>query len=146
VDVQNPSITCPANIIVNNDANQCGANVSFSATATDNCPGATISYSPASGSFFPVGTTTVTATATDASGHTASCTFTVTVVDAQNPSITCPANITRNNDANQCGAVVTYTATASDNCPGTTISYSPASGSFFPVGTTTVTATATDAS
>src|SRR6185503_16941282 len=97
------------------------------------------------GSFFPVGTTTVTATATDAFGNTASCTFTVTVVDAQNPSITCPANITRNNDANQCGAVVTYAATASDNCPGVNVGYSPASGSFFPVGTTTVTATATDA-
>jgi hypothetical protein len=45
-----------------------------------------VGYSPASGSFFPVGTTTVTATATDAVGHTASCTFTVTVVDAQNPT------------------------------------------------------------
>src|SRR4029079_121048 len=135
----------PANITVNNDANQCGANVSFSATATDNCPGTTISYSPVSGSFFPVGTTTVTATATDAAGHTATCTFTVTVVDAQNPSITCPANITVNNTTGQCGAFVNFAATASDNCPGTIVSYSKAPGSFFATGTTTVTATATDA-
>ncbi len=145
LDAQTPSITCPANITVNNDNNQCGAVVNFNATASDNCPGVSVSYSPASGSFFPVGTTTVTATATDASGNTASCTFTVTVVDAENPVITCPANIMVDNTANQCGAVVTYSSTASDNCPGTTISYSPASGSFFPVGTTTVTATATDA-
>jgi subtilisin-like proprotein convertase family protein len=144
-DAQNPTITCPANITKNNDPNQCGAVVTYAATASDNCPGVSVNYSPASGSFFPVGTTTVTATATDAVGHTASCTFTVKVVDAQNPSITCPANITVNNDANQCGAVVTYAATASDNCPGVSISYSPASGSFFPAGTTTVTATATDA-
>ena len=141
----NPGITCPANITVNNTANQCGANVSYTATATDNCPGVSVSYSPASGSFFPIGTTTVTATATDAAGRTASCTFTVTVVDAQNPSITCPANITVNNTANQCGANVSYTATATDNCPGVSVGYSPASGSFFSVGTTTVTATATDA-
>jgi subtilisin-like proprotein convertase family protein len=145
VDAQNPTITCPANITVNNTANQCGAAVTYSATASDNCPGVSVSYSPVSGSFFPIGTTTVTATATDAAGHTASCTFTVTVVDAQNPSITCPANITVNNTANQCGAAVTYSATASDNCPGVSVSYSPVSGSFFPTGTTTVTATATDA-
>jgi predicted outer membrane repeat protein len=144
VDAQNPTITCPANITVNNTANQCGAMVTYAATASDNCPGVSVSYSPASGSFFPVGTTTVTATATDGAGHTASCTFSVTVVDAQNPTITCPANITVNNTANQCGAMVTYAATASDNCTGVSVSYSPVSGSFFPVGTTTVTATATD--
>jgi hypothetical protein len=145
-DVQNPSITCPANITVNNTADQCGANVTFSATASDNCPGVVISYSPVSGSFFPVGTTTVTATATDASGNSSSCTFTVTVKDAQAPVITCPANITVNNTSGQCGANVAFSATASDNCPGVIVSYDLAPGSFFPVGTTTVTATATDAS
>src|SRR6185295_11218531 len=71
----------------------------------------------------------------------ASCSFTVTVTDDQLPSITCPANITASNDPNQCGAVVTYPPpTITDNCPGTfTATCVPASGSFFPVGTTTVT-------
>ncbi|MEK6304145.1 MAG: HYR domain-containing protein, partial [Acidobacteriota bacterium] len=55
-------------------------------------------------------------------------------------SITCPANVTQPNDPNQCGAVVTYPAPTSSGTCGT-INCSPASGSFFPVGTTTVTCT-----
>ena len=145
-DTENPVITCPANITVNNDANACGAAVTFAATATDNCAGTVITYSHAPGSVFPIGTTTVTATATDASGNISTCTFTVTVNDTENPVITCPANITVNNDANTCGAAVTFAATATDNCVGTVITYSHAPGSVFPIGTTTVTATATDAS
>ena len=43
---------------------------------------------PASGSVFPVGTTVVTATATDAAGNSQSCTFNVTVNDATPPVIT----------------------------------------------------------
>jgi len=144
-DTQPPTVTCPANITQSNDPNQCGAVVTYpAATASDNCPGLTVAAVPASGSFFPVGITTVTQTATDGSGNTATCSFTVTVNDTQPPSITCPANITQSNDPNQCGAVVTYPAVASDNCPGVTVQAVPPSGSFFPVGTTTVTQTATD--
>ncbi|NNT71702.1 HYR domain-containing protein [Flavobacterium sp. IMCC34852] len=143
-DTEAPTIACPANITVNNTANQCGANVSFTATASDNCGTATITYSPASGSFFAVGTTTVTATADDGHGNTTSCTFTVTVNDTQPPVINCPANINVDMDPGSCGAVVTFAATASDNCGTSNITYSPASGSFFALGTTTVTATADD--
>jgi hypothetical protein len=146
-DTQLPTVACPANIIVPNTAGSCSAVVSFTPTASDNCPGVTIVSSPASGSTFPVGTTTVTVTATDASGNTRQCQFTVRVNDTQVPTITCPANVVVNNTSGQCGAIVNYTApTASDNCTGgVTVVSSPASGSFFPVGTTTVTATATDA-
>ena len=114
-----PVITCPANITVNNTPNQCGAIVNFTVTATDNCAGAiTITSVPASGSFFPVGTTTVTSTAVDACGNTSTCTFTVTVVDVQPPVITCPANITTGNNPGICGAVVNFPLpTVSDNCP-----------------------------
>ena len=55
--------------------------------------------------------------------------------------LTCPANITQSNDPNQCGAVVTYNPPTSTGDCGT-ITCSPPSGSFFPVGTTTVTCTA----
>ena len=55
-------------------------------------------------------------------------------------SITCPANVTQNNDPNQCGAVVNYPAPTPNGSCGT-INCTPASGSFFPVGTTTVTCT-----
>src|SRR6185503_10747457 len=74
------SITCPANITASNDPNQCGAVVTYPApTPTGSC--ATITCSPASGSFFPVGTTTVTCTST--AGPT--CSLTVTVNDTQAP-------------------------------------------------------------
>ncbi|MFN3968232.1 HYR domain-containing protein [Flavobacterium sp.] len=143
-DTEAPTIACPANITVNNTANQCGANVSFTATASDNCGTANITYTPASGSFFAVGTTTVTATADDGHGNTTSCNFTVTVNDNQPPAINCPGNIDVDMNAGVCGATVTFAATASDNCGTANITYSPASGSFFAVGTTTVTATADD--
>ncbi len=111
-----PSISCPANITVNNAPNQCGANVNFTATETTGIPASTITYSPASGSMFPVGTTTVTATATNPVG-TSVCTFTVTVLDVTAPTITCNSNITVNTDAAQCNANVTIPSPlTSDNC------------------------------
>jgi hypothetical protein len=150
-DNELPAITCPANITVGNTPNQCGAIVNYAApTFSDNCPGATIALVSGlpSGAFFPVGTTTNVWQVTDASGNTATCSFTVTVNDVQPPTITCPANIVRNNDPDQCGAIVTYpTPTFSDNCPGVTIEQIAGlpSGSFFPVGTTTNVFKATDA-
>jgi subtilisin-like proprotein convertase family protein len=136
------TITCPANITKSNDPNQCGAVVTYPAPTTTGTCG-TVTCSPASGSFFPVGTTTVTCSTTAGP----SCTFTVTVNDTQPPVITCPANITAATaNVNDPCTVVNYTTTASDNCPGVTVVCTPPSGSCFPVGTTTVTCTATDAS
>jgi subtilisin-like proprotein convertase family protein len=147
-DTQAPTITCPANVTQSTAPNQCQAAVSYPApTASDNCPGVgTPVCDPASGSFFPKGTTTVNCTVTDASGNSASCSFTVTVNDTQAPTVTCPANITTTTGLGQCSRMVTFTVTASDNCPGVTVVSSPPSGTVFPKGTTTVTATATDAS
>jgi hypothetical protein len=148
-DAQLPSITCPANITVGTSQGQCQAAVGFTATATDNCPGVTVTCAPSSGSVFPAGTTTVNCTARDASNNMRSCSFTVTVRDTQPPTITCPVTaITAVGPANcppSTGAVVTFgNPTANDNCSGVTIVCSPASGSVFPVGTTTVTCRATD--
>lgn len=152
-DTENPVITnCPANIVVSNDANVCGANVSWAnLTFTDNCPNGIITQTAgvANGGLFPVGTTNVSYTATDASGNTATCSFTVTVNDTENPVISnCPANMNLNAAANQCGAVANWTnPTVSDNCSGASISQTAglANGALFPLGTTTVTYTATDA-
>ncbi|HJQ69993.1 MAG TPA: HYR domain-containing protein [Blastocatellia bacterium] len=141
------SITCPANVTQSNDPNQCGAVVNYPApTTSGQCAAPTCS--PASGSFFPVGTTTVTCTTTGPPPR--SCTFTVTVVDTQPPTITCPANVTAVAPAS-CPIATTAVGTfpppvASDNCPGVTTACVPPSGTPFPVGTTTVTCTATDAS
>ena len=136
------TITCPANITQSNDPNQCGAVVTYPPPTTTGTCG-TITCSPASGSFFPVGTTTVTCTTT--AGPT--CTFTVTVNDTQPPTITCPADLTAVTATvtDPC-VVVNFTTTASDNCPGVVVVCNPPSGSCFPVGVTTVTCTATDAS
>ena len=143
-DTEDPVITCPAGIQVDNDPGQCAAVVDFAATATDNC-GATVTYSLDPGTSFAVGLRTVTATATDAAGNSASCTFTLEVLDAEDPVIACPATpVTAENDPGDCGAILVFAASATDNC-GATIGYSQDPGTFFPVGTTLVTATATDA-
>lgn len=119
-----PTITCPDDFAQGNDPDECSAVVSFMATAEDNCS-ATISYSPASGSEFSIGSTLVTATATDPAGNTASCTFIVTVNDTQGPSIDCPADLNVNVDQDQCSAIVCYDyPEASDNCvPATPTGY-----------------------
>ena len=116
-DTENPTISCNAPIVKNNDAGQCGAIVTYTVTSTDNCPGQTVAQTAgiASGGFFPKGTTTNTFVVTDASGNTATCSFTVTVNDTEAPGITCPADVTVNCQDDNSSAS-TGTATANDNC------------------------------
>jgi hypothetical protein len=139
-----PILTCPLVIIEPNDPGACGAVVDYPVTATDNCPDPVTTCTPPSGSFFPKGTTTVNCFATDAADNTATCSFNVTVNDTEPPTPHCPVDMSVENDPGQCGAVVTYTASADDNCGAANIACSPASGSFFPKGMTTVHCTATD--
>ena len=117
-------------------------------SATDNCPGVgAVSRSGVpSGNVFPVGTTTLTYSATDAHGNTGSAQQVVTVIDNTQPVISCPANITLDPSC-PTGAIATFAnATATDNCGVQSVvrTAGPASGSVFPIGTTTVTFTATD--
>ncbi|MBD1383442.1 SBBP repeat-containing protein [Metabacillus arenae] len=128
-------LQCPDDITVDNDPGQCGAIVTYNSP-----PGATCD--PPSGSFFPVGDTIVTCTEDNQE-----CAFQITVNDTEPPQITCSDDITVAVSTGEGGTIVTYSPpTVSDNCPGVTFLCSPASGSFFPVGMTTVTCTATDAS
>jgi len=136
-------IVCPANISVPNTPNLCNAVVNYSApTSNGDC--GTVTCIPISGSIFPVGTTMVNCTSQAGSG----CSFGVTVNDIQAPTITCPGNITAQTASvtDPCVTVTFPAPTASDNCAVATVVCSPASGSCFPVGTTTVTCTATDTS
>ncbi len=118
-----PTITCPANVNVNNDPGLCGAAVTYSVSFNDNCAEATLNQTAGlpSGSSFPVGLTTNSFLVTDFLGNTATCSFNVMVMDAELPTVTCPVNISINNDPGQCTATVGYCApNGSDNCAPTT--------------------------
>src|SRR5262249_52293159 len=102
----------------NNAPDQCARTVAFATSATGNpapsvtCRvGSTVITSPNS---FPVGTTTVTCTASNVAG-VASCSFTVTVNDTQPPTITCPTNVTVQCDTDV-PAPNPAAVTATDNC------------------------------
>ncbi len=71
-------------------------------------------------------------------------TISITVKDKIAPTITTPANMTRTAAPGADSAVVNFTVTASDSCGGVTVESSPASGSVFGLGVTTVQITATD--
>jgi hypothetical protein len=117
-------------------------------TATDDGnAGATVACTPPPNSTFPIGTTTVTCTASDPVGNRSSATFTVRVADTIAPAFTPIADLTiPATDAS--GAVVTYDLpTAVDQIDGSLqASCLPAPGSLFPVGKTQVTCTASDKS
>jgi surface protein with Ig-like domain/HYR domain-containing protein len=119
------------------------------ATATDGCTGS-VSVTPSGSVDVNVpGTYTITYSATDGVNSTTA-TRTVNVVDTTGPDINCPANIVVTLPPNSMATstVVNYPAvTATDSCSSSvTVNSSPASGSVFPVGTTTVNATASDGS
>lgn len=90
VDTTPPTLSLPANITAA-AANVSGANVSFTATATDTVSGSlTPACAPSSGSLFPVGATTVNCSAADGAGNSATGSFSVTVTapPAGTPRIT----------------------------------------------------------
>jgi hypothetical protein len=126
------------------------------ATATDNCSTPTITVADASnggaGSTASPLIITRVFFAKDAANNTSSATQTITVIDTTTPTLSAPGNVTVTlaTGATTCGTVVSDatlgSATASDNCGAVNVTRSgvPA-GNFFPVGTTTLSYTATDA-
>ncbi|HEX8150141.1 MAG TPA: Ig-like domain-containing protein, partial [Pyrinomonadaceae bacterium] len=124
-----------------------GAVATYAAAAEDNLEGAlTVSFSIPSGSTFALGTTEVTATATDGAGNAATATFNVTVRDTTAPSVSCPADVVVAAAAGASNAAVGFNVTAGDTVSSVNVTSSPSSGSAFPVGVTTVNVTAKDAS
>lgn len=152
LDDEPPLVECPPDMEVEAEEGVCEAVVTFKdPTGTDNCSEeVTVEQiaGPDSGSSLPVGVTTVSYSIKDALGNETICSFDITVLDTQDPVITCAKDIEMDNDPGECGAVVTYDKpTFSDNCPDAVLvrTEGPASGSLFPVGTTMVTFTVTDA-
>ncbi len=145
-DTTPPTISCPTTQTASAGTACDFALTDFGAlvTVTDNCGGSTLSQSPAVGTMVPVGTNSITITATDAVGNTASCDFNLFVSETEVPIIDCP------NDTASCDPVVFYSLPIfSDNClvelvqtdgTGYTV------GSTFPIGVTDLTYQAIDTS
>ena len=106
-----PTLQFPSSITVQATSST-GATASYAVKATDytglSIP---VSCSLPSGSTFPIASTTVTCTATDTYGNTASGTFTVTVADTTAPT----ATITSPTVGSKVSGTVTIFVLASDN-------------------------------
>ena len=139
IEIPPPVLTVPNNI-TREATGPGGRTVTFNATATN---GGVVTCSPASGSLFPLGATTVSCTATNAGGSD-SRTFKVTVVDTTAPALVVPADITTE-ATSPAGAEVAFIATAIDIVDGSVVvNCVPVSGSTFALGTTLVQCSASD--
>src|SRR5205814_626299 len=108
-----------------------------------------LSQSPTAGTVVGVGTHTITVTATDAAGNSATCTTTFTVTDNTAPTVVCSPVPGASADRNCQAAVpsVMGGVSVSDACSAPSaiiLSQSPAAGTMVGLGTHTITVTATD--
>jgi microsomal dipeptidase-like Zn-dependent dipeptidase len=145
-DTTPPTITVPQDLTAE-ARSPAGAPVTFAPSATDNVDGpVAVSCAPASGATFPLGTTTVACSASDAAGNSASASFHVTVVDTTPPGVAVPQDVTLEADG-PFGAFFGANPGAHDAVSGflPTTCTPPAAGPVFPLGTTRVTCSATDA-
>jgi hypothetical protein len=146
-----PQMVCPNNMVVNTEPGLCEATVFFSAaSAFDNCGGfvpTVQTTGPLSGNSFPIGVTTITFRATDFSGNTSRCDFTITVTDNQAPVAVCQ-NITIQLDADGLASInpEDLDGGSTDNC-GSILTFSASQTSFdcSHLGDNTITLTVTDA-
>src|SRR5262249_5218833 len=128
-------------------ASAAGAVESFSASASDDVdPTPSLDCAPGSGATFPLGDTTVTCTATDASGNHGSAGFVVRVVDTTPPSLATPTDFAADAPPQNAGALPSPASASVLVAPPPVVTCLPASGSgFFAIGDTSVLCTATDA-
>ena len=147
-DNQLPNISgMPATITQNNDAELCGAVVTWmDPTSDDNCGIDELTSSHPNGGIFDVGTTTVTYTALDIHGNSSTASFDIVIEDNEAPTISSlSGDLSSANDQGSCGAIMFWSEPrGDDNCGLLSLTSTHQSGSFFDVGTTTVTYTATD--
>jgi uncharacterized repeat protein (TIGR01451 family) len=141
-NAQTCAIGCPANRTVTATSSN-GAIVNFTGDIESFGDCGTVTASPASGSLFPVGTTPVSVT----SAQGASCNFAITVVDTPAPTITCAADQTAQATGTQTETSVNVNAPTAD---GTNVNITGVRSDNrnvsdpYPVGTTTITWTATE--
>lgn len=144
-----PTLVTPADFVVEGDttggwtADWSGVTASDAEDDPDPAP----TCDPVDGALLSLGTTTVACSVSDSAGSTVTATFDVTVVDTTAPTILGLADreVTTGDPS---GATLDYALpTASDIVDAApAVDCAPASGDHVPVGTTTVTCTARDAS
>ena len=144
------ALECPNDIIAlanSYEGTTHGAVVNFGSAEVFGSCGA-VTASPTSGSFFPVGQTTVSVSSATGGG---SCSFTVTVTEDPPPTISCPAGVsataegcTAEVSAEDLGTPTTSGGTGTVNVTSTRSDSQPLTAPFN-VGVTTITYTATDA-
>jgi len=137
-DTVAPAVTAPADITA-----EAGSGIGDigEATATD-AVGVASLESDAPEEFGP-GETTITWTATDAAGNSASDSHTVTIIDTTRPHIVAPADLVV--EAASAGGAVTDIGLPTHSDAGGGVEIASDAPETFPIGTTTVTWTATDA-
>lgn len=139
------TIECSPNIIVNANGPTGGRVVTFPSPTITGTDCGTVTCNPASGSFFPIGTTTVTCSSSALS--TVNCSFTVTVntapVERKVKNVDSGIVLTEFTN-NPEGTIVTYpsyivtAAITATGFGGERLVFDPPSGSFFPLGLTLV--------
>jgi hypothetical protein len=151
-DNKAPVLTCPEGVLTFECTGPEGAAIDYQVRVSDNCdPSPRLTCFPPPGTVLPTGSRrTVRCEATDLKGNTSTCSFEVEVVDTTAPSIGCPAEriVVDCIEGSENGAVVNYPPpSVFDLCdPEPRVVCDPPSGSFFPLGVTTVLCTATDCS
>ncbi len=147
-DTTPPSVVCPSDLVAE-ALDGSGLELPLSVAPPRDAVTASpeVSFSPLSGSRFPLGTTAVTVTTWDAARNFASCSFSVTVRDTTPPQLTCPADVSVDSTSAS-GRVVDYSAPVATDSVSSSVDLqaTSASGSRFPIGHTSVEVKATDAS
>jgi alpha-tubulin suppressor-like RCC1 family protein/phosphoheptose isomerase len=161
-DNQAPVLACPSNQTLDVITNTTAANYTIVDPLSDNCTGSTWGYvltgattgtqagiADGTGSgvlSFNKGITTVTLSGTDGTNEASPCSFTVTVLDDQNPTIIAPVTVIVAADAGKCTAsgVALGTPTIGDNCMIANVSNDAVEP--FALGDTSVIWTITDGS
>lgn len=114
-----PSIRCPGTVTLDVGADCLATlpNLLTNVVASDNCGPVTLAQEPPAGTLLGTGTYSVTVTATDATGQTASCVTSVRVVDRIPPTIVgVVPSLTTLWPPSQKMVPITVSVGASDNC------------------------------
>ncbi|MBK8565584.1 MAG: proprotein convertase P-domain-containing protein [Saprospiraceae bacterium] len=158
-DAQNPVLTVPNPLIVGTDPNLCNANLNINLAdyiadcAADQYLTITRVSASAIGNgsgvitgVFPTGNYSITVTAVDPCGNSASQTFVLSIRDLQAPVAVCDPGITLILDNNGQGSLTAADVDegSSDNCGAVNLSISPSTFNLSNVGVVPVVLTVTD--